>query len=418
MRRGRLHELVDQVNTKAHGRKPTSSRYVGLEHIEPGARSLTSTAPSSVSESTNGVFEKGDVLFGKLRPNLRKAVQVDFGGYCSTDLLVLRPRTGVDTRYAGHVVSSEFVFRHAERNSIGTGMPRTSWHAVSQASIWAPPLEEQRRIAQILDTIDETIQATERVIAKRKRIGAGLAIDLVEGRLGDAHLTAWSSIEMLDCGYPSQLPPATRLGKRETCQLADVADSIVDGPFGSALKTTHYVQDPGVRVVRLANLGDGRYIDDDEAFIDGDYANVLSRHDVRSGDVLVASLGDDNHRSGRACLYPVELAPGIVKADCFRVRPSNSVDSRFLMEILNSKSAAAQVHELAQGVTRDRVNLRHLRRIVLQVPPLREQRRIAEILDSIDEAVQANEGRLDKLRRLRSGLAADLLSGRVRMVAG
>ena len=88
------------------------------------------------------------------------------------------------------------------------------------------------------------------------------------------------------------------------------------------------------------------------------------------------------------------------------------------MEILNSKSAAAQVRELAQGVTRDRVNLRHLRRIVLQVPPLGEQRRIAEILDSIDETVQANEGRLDKLRRLRSGLAADLLAGRVRMVAG
>ena len=327
----------------------------------------------------------------------------------------LTPGTDVDPSFLFHLGLT--LGREMTRRASGTTFLEISGREFGRIAVRLPPLEEQRWIAEVLDTIDETIQATEHVIAKRKRIRAGLAIDLVEGRLGDARLTAWNSIETPDCGYPSQLPPAMRLGKRETCRLADVADSIVDGPFGSALKTEHYVQDPGVRVVRLANLGEGHYIDDDEAFIDEDYANVLSRHEVRSGDVLVASLGDDSHRPGRACLYPVEFAPGIVKADCFRVRPSNSVDSRFLMEILNSKSAAARVRELAQGVTRNRVNLRHLRRIVLQVPQLGKQRRIAEILDSIDETVQANEGRLDKLRHLRSGLAADLLSGRVRTVA-
>ena len=147
MSRGRLCDVVDQVTTKAHGRKPSGSRYVGLEHIESETRTLIGTAPSSFSQGTNGVFEEGDVLFGKLRPNLRKAVQVGFGGYCSTDLLVLRPRRGVDTRFAGHVATSESVFRHAERNSIGTGMPRASWSAVSQAPVWIPPFKEQQRIA-------------------------------------------------------------------------------------------------------------------------------------------------------------------------------------------------------------------------------------------------------------------------------
>ena len=109
--------------------------------------------------------------------------------------------------------------------------------------------------------------------------------------------------------------------------------------------------------------------------------------------------------------------PGIVKADCFRIRPSRSVDSRFLMEILNSRGASSQIRRLAQGVTRDRANLSQLRRIVLKIPPLEEQRRIAAILDTFDETVRANEQQRDKLWRLRSGLAADLLSGRVRTVA-
>ena len=218
----------------------------------------------------------------------------------------LRPSPNADCRFVFHVLDNLYQQpRIWQVQQQTTGIINLKVRDYLQLRVLVPPLEEQRRIAEILGTITETIQATERVIAKRKRIRAGLAIDLVGGRLGDARLRAWNSTETPDCGYPSQLLPATRLRKRVTCRLADVAVSIIDGPFGSALKTKHYVQDRGVRVVRLANLGEGHYIDDDEAFIDGDYANVLSRHEVRSGDVLVASLGDDNHRPGRACLYPV-----------------------------------------------------------------------------------------------------------------
>lgn len=409
MSRGSLSDLVDQVTTKATGRKSEGLPYVGLEHIEPGARTLVDTAPSSISVSTNGVFESGDVLFGKLRPNLRKAVQVTFGGYCSTDFLIMRPRSGIHPRYAGHVASSDAVFRHAERNSIGTGMPRTSWHAVSQAPISVPPLEEQRRIAEILDAMDETISATERTIARQRAIRAGISADLFDSRLVSTGRSNVSS--------PNSRQHDTKDEKTwRRCLLTDIADSTVDGPFGSALKTGHYVDDPGVRVIRLANLGDGVFLDEDEAFIDDDYAKMLDRHKVQAGDVLVASLGDDAHRPGRACLYPTEFAPGIVKADCFRIRPSASVNSRFLVGLLNSKGVVTQLRQLAQGVTRDRVTLTHLRQVVLRLPPLEEQRRIAERLNSIDAAIGSEEERLDKVRQLRAGLAADLLSGRVRTV--
>ena len=182
-RASRLCEVVDQVTTKVHGCKPSGRRYVGLEHIESEARTLIGTAPSSYSQGTNGLFEEGDVLFGKLRPNLRKAVQADFGGYCSTDLLVLRPKESVDTRYAGYIATSESVFRHAEVNSIGTRMPRTSWSAVSQARVWLPPLAEQRRIAAILDTIGDTIRANEQQCDKLRQLRSGLAADLLSGRV-------------------------------------------------------------------------------------------------------------------------------------------------------------------------------------------------------------------------------------------
>ncbi len=195
------------------------------------------------------------------------------------------------------------------------------------------------------------------------------------------------------------------------CFLAELAESTVDGPFGSALKSEHYVEDPGVRVVRLANLGDGTYLDGDDAYIADDYATVLQRHAVVAGDVLVASLGDDNHRPGRACQYPAHHEAGIVKADCFRVRPKNSVDGLFLKEALNSEDAVVQVRRLAQGVTRDRINLGQLRRIRLRMPPMEEQRRIAEILDYIDETIQATARVIAKLELVLDGVAQSVPLG-------
>ena len=280
-----------------------------------------------------------------------------------------------------------------------------------------PPLEEQRRIAEILDTIDETIQATERVITKHQRTRSGLASDLLSGMSCGAPLRETPFSEMSRVGgLTQQTPNGTGAVWKRLC-LKDVAESIVDGPFGTAIKTEHYVQSGGVRVIRLANLGEGHFIHRDEVFIDRRYANALSRHEVTSGDVLVASLGDDRHRPGRACIYPTEFAPGVVKADCFRIRPSELIDSRFLREALNSGGVSAQVRRLVKGVTRDRVNLSELRGVVLPVPSLDEQRRIAAILETVDETVRADKVKLAKLRQLRSGLAADLLSGRVRTVA-
>ena len=290
----------------------------------------------------------------------------------------------------------------------------TTFAAIGRAELASlplpvPPLNEQLRIAEILDTIDESIQAAERVIAKHERVRVGLVTDLLSqsaevDHVQDRKLDRSCNDEQL------REDQQDVLNNRVCARLLEVVESMVDGPFGSNLKTEHYVQRAGVRVVRLANLGEGHYLNEDEAFIEEDRAKLLSRHDVRNGDILVASLGDDNHRPGRACRYPDEFAPGIVKADCFRIRPSGSVDQRFLVEMLNSEDVASQIRRLAQGVTRDRINLTQLRRVVVQIPPLEEQQRVTEVLDSLDQAIYEYQEQLGKLQKLRSGLADDLLS--------
>ncbi|WP_225846855.1 restriction endonuclease subunit S [Streptomyces sp. HPF1205] len=168
---------------------------------------------------------------------------------------------------------------------------------------------------------------------------------------------------------------------------------MTDGPFGSSLTSSHY-SDEGARVIRLGNIGSARFKNSDEVFISLDYFNELKRHEVKSGDLLIAGLGDERHPVGRACIAPDDLGPAIVKADCYRVRlDEKRLTHRFAAWALCSSYVADQVSASSRGSTRSRINLEVAREIVLPVPHVEEQRRIADFLD-------AETARIDRLSSL------------------
>ncbi len=174
-----LSSLVSLADAKITVRKDPTTPYVGLENIPSRGAQLSGWELASSSISTNCVFQSGDILFGKLRPNLRKCVVAPFNGYCSTDILVLRSNPGIDPSFAGKVLRSERVGVAAERTAVGTKMPRTSWKHLSKLDVFCPGLPEQSKIAQILDNLDTTIHKTEAIIFKLKAVKQGLQHDLL-----------------------------------------------------------------------------------------------------------------------------------------------------------------------------------------------------------------------------------------------
>ncbi len=380
---GRLRDLVDHVTTKAHGRKSVEYPYVGLENIEPGGRALTGTASSSVSVSTNGVFDVGDILFGKLRPNLRKAVQVDFRGYCSTDLLVLRPRAGVDVRYAGHVSASETVFGHAERNSIGTRMPRTSWDAVGQAPVWIPPLEEQRRIAEILDTIDETIRATERVIEKLLNIENGLCRDLLDGKFEGAHAEHW-----------------------RCCRIGEFA-SVQRGASPRPIDNPAWFSSDGPGWIRISDVT----ASDDVLLRTRDHlspAGAARSRRVYPGDVIMsiaATIGVAIVVGIEACYHD-----GFV-----RIAHDDSVIPKYLVMLLEHHKP--DFIRSGQTGTQANINSSIVAATEVALPSLDVQSEIVASTSAVRGAIRAEKEYCRALQAMRAGLADDLLSGRIRTVA-
>lgn len=136
--------------------------FYALEQIESGTgRLMVDTEIQPKDDDTAVIHRAGDVRFGKLRPYLAKSLLMTDHGCGSGELLVLRPRGGVDSRYLHYLTLSKPFVEWATATSYGVKMPRTNWESLGGFNCETPKLEDQRRIADVLDVetarIDELI---------------------------------------------------------------------------------------------------------------------------------------------------------------------------------------------------------------------------------------------------------------------
>lgn len=157
-------------------------KYVGLEHIEQGETKLKSYGDEAEVRSLKFKFYNGDFLYGKLRPYLDKCILSNFDGICSTDLLVLSPiKKMALSEFLVYVIHSREFIQHAVSTTSGTNHPRTSWKAISKFKMGLPPLLEQKKIAEILGTVDKRLEILRKRREKLERIKKGLMDELLTG---------------------------------------------------------------------------------------------------------------------------------------------------------------------------------------------------------------------------------------------
>jgi len=151
-----LVRLGDVCEQDRRGVKPGDAPnlpYIGLESIEAntgrfrdGELSKTPDAPQANSFG----FGPHHVLYGKLRPYLNKVAVPDFEGKCSTEIIPLRPRENLDRRYLAYYLRSPTTVSRIGAKTAGARMPRADMDFVLGMQMLLPPLDEQRRIVDIL----------------------------------------------------------------------------------------------------------------------------------------------------------------------------------------------------------------------------------------------------------------------------
>ena len=117
----------------------SSTPYIGLEHMPRRCIALSEWGHADELESNKFEFERGEILFGKLRPYFHKVGVAPIDGVCSTDILVVRPKVPEWFGFVlGHVSSVELV-NHTNAASTGTKMPRANWNDIARFEVALPP---------------------------------------------------------------------------------------------------------------------------------------------------------------------------------------------------------------------------------------------------------------------------------------
>ena len=167
--RRKFREIASLRRAKYTPSRADSRICVELEHIEQQTGRLINYVDSAEQNSIKSVFKQGDVLFGKLRPYLRKYCLPQFDGVCSSEIWVLVPETCVVSEYLFYLVQSD-EFLAAANISSGTKMPRAEWSKVSNEDYFIPLISEQKRIARMLSIVDHRITTASEMLSTLERM--------------------------------------------------------------------------------------------------------------------------------------------------------------------------------------------------------------------------------------------------------
>jgi len=276
-----------------------------------------------------------------------------------------------------------------------------------------PPLPEQRRIAGVLDAVDEAIRETEALIAKLTQIHRGLIADLLtrgidkNGALRDP-VSCPAMFHMTPVGL---LPTAW-----EVVPLAQVTLYQNGGTFPS----TEY-GDHGIPLLRPGNLRDSEVVSWDKkhtTFLPQRWEAATPAFLVQGGEVVMNLTAQSLEEGflGRACITDTGTRC-LLNQRIARFMPFG-VTSGFLLWFFRGPVFRRQIDRAGTGSKVQHLYNSDLDAVMIPVPPAREAEEIRQLLMSSSAAHRSEVGALDKLRHLRTGLASDLLAGRIRVDVG
>jgi type I restriction enzyme S subunit len=383
--------------------KPQDATYIGLEQIESKTGKLLLGNPVETVESNMGVFDAGDILFGKLRPYLAKVTAPPFAGVCSTELTVYRPTREIRSEYLKYQMLVGDFIDFVNSLAYGTKMPRVNEEQLSELRLAVPPLPEQRAIAAFLDRetacIDALIGHKERLIALLEEKRQAVISHAVTRGLDPA-------VPLKDSGVPwlGMVPKHWR-----TLALRRVVTKFVDYRGATPKKV-----DEGTRLVTASNVRDGMidYAVSEEFISEEDYLPWMVRGFPAIGDVLLtteAPLGEtamvDNDK--------IALAQRVILFKVNHARMTND----FLCLYFQSAAGKGELWSRATGSTAIGIKASHLKGISVLVPPLSEQQAIIHLVSRITSTVRSatrpiRDG-IARLREYRTALISATVTGQI-----
>lgn len=353
--------------------------FVGVEHVESesGVFNFNNGSRIGSQRSTTFRFDDRHVLYAKLRPYLNKVATPGFSGKCSTELVPLLPKDGVDREFVAYLLRRKETVEYAMASVTGARMPRTDMKALMSLPVPLPPLDEQRRIAGILNRAAKV----ERLRARARELMGEFIPSLFVRMFGDPveNSRGWD---------------VARLG--EVIQGFEAGKNIRAGNGAARF-----------RILKVSAVTGGEFDPSMSKPAPDDYV-APSNHHVRVGDLLISRANGTPAYVGATAMVEHESPRVLLPDKILRVvwRENSPVEPRFVHGLLQSSAMRDIVRQMASGISMKNISQAKLKTLPIIVPPLDLQRRFTQLIATVRSAISVAE----LCSRSTSELSASLMS--------
>ena len=300
--------------------------------------------------------------------------------------------------------------REFERIAIGSTIKTIGLPYFKKYQVPLPPLAEQRAIAEALSDVDALINALDALITKKRHIKQGTMQQLLTGKkrlprfTGDA-----GNFQRTEAGV---LPTEWNVDTVDSVTPRGMKYGIVDGPFGSNLKTIHY-RTSGVPIITSGFVTEGKFVASNYIYVDEEKFRQEKRSAVHGGDIVMAKIGA---RCGASAILPENHDPGILSGNALKITVDEERHSTyFIWQLLWALYASGNTDEMTSVGAQPAVSMPLLKRHLLPLPPLAEQRAIVDVIRDMDAEITALEQKRNKTKLIKQGMMQELLTGKTRL---
>ncbi len=328
------------------------------------------------TEAKGTEFNNGDILFGNIRPYLKKVWLSDQSGIASPDVLIFKVTDSIPG-YLKCILSSERFFNHVAQGYKGSKMPRGDKHQIMDFRIQCPCLEEQQKIASFFSTLDQKIEINERKLEALEKLKKGLMQKI----------------------FNQEIRFKSKSGKNFPNWIKKPLDSVIASSGGHTPNMKNKaLWEPGEYFWVTPKDMKSEYVFSSEMKISELGLKELKLHEPGT-ILLVARSGVLKHTLPLAFLR----IQATINQDLKAISVTDEIISGYLFFFLQSKSNLILNNYVKTGTTVQSIMMNDFYAMMVDIPCLEEQRQIAATLFIFNEKIGIMTQKIALLKQLKQG---------------
>ncbi|EZW58543.1 hypothetical protein U972_02552 [Staphylococcus aureus 56824-21] len=368
-------EIVTNKTKRIDPKKEESLKDIELDSIEQNTGRLLNTYISKDFTSQKNKFDKGSVLYSKLRPYLNKYYYAKIDGVCSSEIWVLNSLNNekLSNLFLYYFIQSDR-FKNVANKSAGSKMPRADWGLIENIKLYKGLIEEQEKIGEFFSKLDRQIELEEQKLAKleEQKKGYMQKIFSKELRFKDENgnnYPEWEDKKLLN---------------------------VIGIQNGYAFKSNLF-SEKGMPIIRITDINKSTVKKGTVYYPES--IEINERFKIKQYDILIAMSGATTGKVGKY----ISEKPSLLNQRIGKFVMKKGTDNNFMFIYLNSLYFKKELSKLLVAGAQPNISSQDIENINLFIPINEEQRKIGEFFNELDELIEKQSSKIGVLKQRKKG---------------